>query len=261
MAVIFFDFDGTLVDEKAGIFRPTSETMASIAKLKARGHYAVLATGRAKSYIPDTGIKWDGIIATNGAYAEFDGKMVYNNLVPDEWVKELVERSEELGYIYVLENQDMCYTNGFYNNEFMELLKNYDINSENFRPIEEIDKLRANKMFLSCDGQAHFERLCHEFEGKFILGMHRGGFSCDCDPIGNNKGVGIAHIAAAAGVDISDTYAFGDSVNDYDMLKNAGHGIAMGDHRTELEEVCDFVTGTVSNEGVSAALKKLNLIS
>ncbi len=260
MAIVFFDFDGTLVDEKAEIYRPTAATLESIGQLRKNGHYAVLATGRAKSYVPDTGITWDGIIASNGAYAEIAGKTVYDRQVPDALVRELVDRSAELGYIYVLENQDLCYTNGYYNEDFMKLLDFYDISRLNFRPVEDADRLRANKMFLSCDKEGQFERLCRVFEGKFVLGLHRAGKSCDCDPIGNNKGVGVSRIAEAAGVDISDTYAFGDSVNDYDMLKNAGHGIAMGDHRPELEEVCESITGTVASEGITAALKKLCLI-
>ncbi|MGN0162260.1 MAG: HAD-IIB family hydrolase [Candidatus Ornithomonoglobus sp.] len=260
MAIIFFDFDGTLVDEKAEIYRPTQITIASIEKLRKNGHLAVLATGRAKSYIPDTGIKLDGIIASNGAYAEINGKVVYNYLVPDEYTREIVERADEMEYIYVLENQDICYTNGFYNDDFIHILEFFDISRTNFRPVSEAEKLRANKMFLTCKNEAAFKRLCEVFDGKFIFGMHRGGQSCDCDPVGNNKGRGIAAIAAAAGVDISETFAFGDSINDYEMLENVAHGIAMGDHRPELDAVCEFVTGTVSEEGVTTALEKLGLV-
>lgn len=260
MAIVFFDFDGTLVDEKTKIYRPTKTTIQSIEQLQKNGHYAVLATGRAKCYVPETGIKWDGIIASNGAYAEINGRVVYNNEVNEELVKELINLSGKLGYFYVLENQDICYTNGFRNDDFMKVLEFFDINRQNFRPVEEAERLRANKMFLTCDGEEHFRTLCREFQGKFILGMHRGGKSCDCDPVGNNKGVGIANIAAKVNIDIRDTYAFGDSVNDYDMLKNAGHGIAMGEHRVELEYVAEYITDTVKNEGVTKGLKKYELI-
>ena len=80
------------------------------------------------------------------------------------------------------------------------------------------------------------------------------------DVEGNSKGLGIAEIAAQAEVDMKDTYAFGDSINDYEMLRNVAHGIAMGEHREELLEVCEFVTETVDNDGVSKGLAKLGLI-
>ena len=123
MAIVFFDFDGTLVDEKAKIYRPTKTTIQSIEQLRKNGHYAVLATGRAKCYVPETGIKWDGIIASNGAYSEINGEVVYNKEVREDLVEELVSLSDKLGYIYVLENQDLCYTNGFHNDEFMKVLE------------------------------------------------------------------------------------------------------------------------------------------
>ncbi len=256
MAIVFFDYDGTLVDESHEVYHPTEKSMKAIKELQEAGHYAVLATGRAKSYVPDTGIKWDGIIASNGAYAEINGTVVYNHFVPEALVRELINRSAEIGYIYVLENQDFCYTNGYGNEHFMKTLDFFDISKKNFRPIEEAKKLTANKMFLTYEDDSVFDKLCEIFKGKFIFGKHRHNNSCDCDLCGNNKGVGVAEIAAAVNVDINDTYAFGDSVNDYDMLKNAAHGIAMGEHRSELDEVCEFVTDTVLDEGVYNALHK-----
>ena len=260
MAIVFFDFDGTLVDEKNKIFLPTETTLKAIEQLQRNGHYAVLATGRAKCYVPPVGIRWDGIIASNGAYAEIAGRVVYNKLMPKSAIEAVIKRSDDIGYIYVLENQDVCYTNGFGNKEFMQALDELDISRENFRPIEEAEELRANKMFLSCDREGMFEEMCDAFKGTLVLGMHRSGASCDCDMEGNNKGIGIDRIAAAVGIPISDTYAFGDSINDYDMIKNVGHGIAMGDHRPELEKVCETVTAAVVDEGVAKGLKKYKLI-
>ena len=257
MAIIFFDYDGTLVDESSKIYHPTETTIRAIEKIQKMGHYAVLATGRAKSYIPEnTGIEWNGIIASNGAYAEVNGKEVYNHLVPNALVMELVENSYKYGYIYVLENQDFCFTNGFYNEHFLKTLDFFNISKKNFRPIEDADSLRANKMFLTYESDETFEKLQKLYTGKFVLGKHRHNNSCDCDVCDNNKGVGIAPVCAAVNIDISDSYAFGDSVNDYDMLKNVSHGIAMGEHRPELDDVCEFVTETVMNEGVYMGLKR-----
>lgn len=258
--IVFFDYDGTLVDESHRIYRPTEETLSALDKLRQNGYLAVLATGRAKCYIPDTGIEWDGMITSNGACAEINGKIMYNKLVSDELVTELVERADEIGYKFVLENQDICYTNGLDNKHFIDTLKFFDIRSDHFRPIAEAEKLTANKMFLTYESADVFEKLEREFKGRFIFGQHRHNLSCDVDVEGNSKGCGIRAVAEGAGVDMDNTYAFGDSINDYEMLKNAAHGIAMGEHREELMEVCDFVTDTVENNGVANGLKRLGLI-
>lgn len=259
--IVFFDYDGTLVDESRRIYRPTAATMSAVEELRKNGYLAVLATGRAKCYIPDTGIEWDGMITSNGACAEINGKRVYNRLVSDELVNELVEKADSIGYKYVLENQEICYTNGLDNKHFIETLKFFDIRSEHFHPVSEAEKLTANKMFLTYESPEVFERLEAEFKGRFVFGQHRHNLSCDVDVEGNSKGLGIAEIAAQAEVDMKDTYAFGDSINDYEMLRNVAHGIAMGEHREELLKVCEFVTETVDKDGVARGLAKLGLIS
>lgn len=258
--IVFLDYDGTLVDEAAAIYRPTQKTIDTTDQLRKNGYLVMLATGRAKCYVPETGIQFDGMITSNGAYAELNGDVIYNNIVPYDHIKELVDRADELQYTYVLENQDLCFTNGFHNKHFMDTLKFFDINEKNFRPIEEIDKLRANKMFLTYESDSVFDKVSHEFEGKFILGRHRTNMSCDCDPVGNTKGCGITKIAEYAGISMNNTYAIGDGINDYEMMQNVSHGIAMGSHSKALEEVCGYITNTVADEGITNAMKHFGLI-
>ncbi|MEI3339131.1 MAG: HAD hydrolase family protein [Eubacterium sp.] len=43
-------------------------------------------------------------------------------------------------------------------------------------------------------------------------------------------------------MDRSDTYAFGDSANDMEMLKYVGCGIAMGNATPQVKEIADYVT-------------------
>ena len=50
--LVFFDYDGTLVDERDGIYAPTTQTIESVSKLQKNGYYCFLATGRALSYLP-----------------------------------------------------------------------------------------------------------------------------------------------------------------------------------------------------------------
>lgn len=259
-SIVFFDYDGTLVDESEKIYRPTEATLNSIKKLKENGHLAVLATGRAKCYVPQTGIDWDGYITSNGAHAELNGVSVFDKLVPDELVKKLVDKSKEYGYMYVLENQDECYTNGFDNEHFIDTLNFFDIPREHFKRVSEAEKIKAYKMFLTFDNMESFEAIKREFEGEFIMGKHRTNMSCDVDIAGNNKGMSIGKIADAAGVDIKDTYAFGDSINDFEMMKSVGTGIAMGSHIEGLEKLCEFVTETVKNEGITKGLERVGLI-
>ena len=258
--IVFFDFDGTLVDETKKIFRPTETTLESIERLKENGYLTVLATGRAKCYVPQTGIEWDGYITSNGAHAELLGKTVYDRFMPWRLVKRMMDKADDFGYIYVLENQELCYTNGLENANFVKTLSTFDIPDSTFRPVSEADEPPVHKMFLTFERMEAYEDVTREFEGEMVFGMHRTSMSCDADMAGTSKGIGIGRLAEAAGVGIESTYAFGDSVNDYEMLKNVGTGIAMGDHVPSLENVCSFVTETVEHEGITVGLEKAGLL-
>ena len=56
------------------------------------------------------------------------------------------------------------------------------------------------------------------------------------------KATGLAEVAADLGVDAADVVAFGDMPNDLEMLRWAGHGVAMGNAHPALLDVADEVT-------------------
>ncbi len=60
--------------------------------------------------------------------------------------------------------------------------------------------------------------------------------------------------------DISDTYAFGDGLNDLQMIEYVGTGVAMGNAVPELKEIADFVTKPVDEDGIAYAVKELGLL-
>jgi len=93
------------------------------------------------------------------------------------------------------------------------------------------------------------------------LDDHRNGISTDISQEGIAKGTGIEKICEYFDIPKENTYAFGDNTNDYDMIKRAGHGIIMGNHASELEDVAEFITDTVENEGIYKALVKYGLIT
>ena len=59
------------------------------------------------------------------------------------------------------------------------------------------------------------------------------------------------------GIDPSRTIAFGDADNDLDMLRFAGHGVAVGGMTAEVREAADAVAPPVHEDGVAFYLEKL----
>ena len=65
------------------------------------------------------------------------------------------------------------------------------------------------------------------------------------------------NLAAHLGLDLSQTVAFGDDVNDVSMLRAAGIGVAMGNASPEALQAADRITGTCDEDGVAQALRRL----
>jgi len=61
-------------------------------------------------------------------------------------------------------------------------------------------------------------------------------------------------------MDMKDTVAFGDNLNDLEMLQTVEMGVAMGNARPEVKRVADAVTDSVDRDGIVKGLKQLQLI-
>ena len=61
--------------------------------------------------------------------------------------------------------------------------------------------------------------------------------------------------------DLKEVIAFGDNYNDYEMLKAAGLGVAVGNAKPEILEVANEITHHGKEDGVAKSLQKLFKIS
>jgi Cof subfamily protein (haloacid dehalogenase superfamily) len=76
-------------------------------------------------------------------------------------------------------------------------------------------------------------------------------------PIGVNKAKALAHVAQTLGIELSHAAAIGDGLNDLEMLKEVGLGIAMGNASEAVKSAAEWVTGTNEEEGVAQAVQRL----
>ncbi|MBM7617152.1 Cof subfamily protein (haloacid dehalogenase superfamily) [Weissella uvarum] len=63
-----------------------------------------------------------------------------------------------------------------------------------------------------------------------------------------NKYMGLTSLQKAYDIDVDHTYAFGDEMNDYDMLYGAAHGIMMANGNEKLRPIANAVTRKTNNE-------------
>ena len=251
---IFFDYDGTLTDENAGIYYPTPKTIDSLEKLRANGYATFLATGRMKPLTALVSGKFLGLVTSNGSYAEVDGKPVQNLYIDSRLLSEAIDYMIEHGICYALETQRCAYTNGLKNKHFLEVLDHFKLAKSLFRPHERNMAIQANKMFISYESNDLARDMAERFRGRLSLKPHRFCMSADVDAENISKAVGIKSIIDYLGIPKEKTYAFGDGSNDLTMFQAVAHPVAMGDHSSALDGAAEFYTETVKNEGIYKAL-------
>ena len=76
-------------------------------------------------------------------------------------------------------------------------------------------------------------------------------------PIGVNKANALSAVAGSLGIELSQSAAIGDGLNDLEMLKAVGLGIAMGNASETVKAAAQWVTGTNDEEGVAQAVQRL----
>jgi Cof subfamily protein (haloacid dehalogenase superfamily) len=74
---------------------------------------------------------------------------------------------------------------------------------------------------------------------------------------GVHKGTGVASLCRRLGVDQRDVVAFGDGLNDHEMLAWAGLGVAMDNAQDETKAVADEVAPTNDDDGVAHVVERL----
>ena len=104
-------------------------------------------------------------------------------------------------------------------------------------------------------GRAHFLA-----RGLGIDGFHAttsGAPFLEVGPVGVTKAAALARLCDRWCIDPADVVAFGDNLNDVEMLRFAGLGVAMGNAEPEAVAAADRVTLTNNEDGVAAVIETL----
>lgn len=258
---VFFDYDGTLVDEQEHLYRMTPTTRWCIRQLRENGYLAILATGRAKCYVPAYLDCFDGMVTTNGAYAQVHSKEIYNHTVPEKALRELLGYFEEHDINYMIENQENAYCWKL-DEHYQYFVSNFNINTARIHDMSCWNpQIPLNKLNIIYAPQELFGEIRRRFAGDFEFLYHRGSLtSCDISCRGVSKASGVTAVLEAFGIPRENAWAFGDNDNDCEMLSAVGHGVAMGKHSANLEKYAQLITGTVLEEGIYTALVSQGLI-
>lgn len=258
--MIFFDIDGTLWDEKHIIPDSTLEAMSL---LKKNGHKRLICSGRSKSFIQNDSLlqmDFDGFITGCGTLVEYEEKKVASYVCDNALLAKAIEIGNECGMISILEGEDYMYMDkeDWVTDDYAQYIikvmgENLLSLKDNWGKWENINK------FCATTTDADIDRAFPLIEEHFNILVHNGDY-VEILPKGYDKGVGIDIIIDHLGILRKETYAFGDSINDVEMLSAAGTGIVMGNAPKKIHQYGDYVTDKIKEDGIYNACKHFGLI-
>ena len=259
-SLIFLDLDMTLWDRE--LFIPKT-AVSSIDKTIEKGNLVFLNTGRSRGnthYKNLEALPLSGMICACGGHIEFEKKILKETLVPWETVKKALSVFKEEHMPVVVEGRDAHFMNreDFDNDPYVSTLWTR-LGSFAHTLSELSEKDAVNKFSCDITERTDFERVTSLLSDDFDFINHNG-VVVEIIPKGNSKSKGIMDLLSFTGDSPENVFAFGDSMNDLEMLENAAHSIAMGNAAPLIKEKAAFVTTDIHEDGLKNAFLHFGLI-
>ena len=253
MRIAFFDIDGTLA---TGTKVPASAA-AALRRMRDNGDLVFICTGRARAYVEaNFGTYADGFVCNNGRMAFMGEKTLVDAALTPEQVERITTALDSVGAGYAFFEVHDAYFGG---PEKYRSIAEPVLKLGHLPQIEDPTKLHAYNFDIYFDDVEHRLRATEALGDECLVNPHGPHPSADVTVIGADKGDAVRGVAAALGVALEDTYAFGDGINDLSMIRAAGHGIAMGNAVDEVKAAAEYVTADIDKDGVALAMEHFGL--
>ena len=243
------DLDGTLLKNDKTV---SQETIDTLLEFKRNGNEILFATARAPRdayrLIPKELID-NPVICYNGACISKQNKeIIYKKQLSKENIIKILQIVKEFGYDKIgFEINDEFFVN-FDPTDFFGVTPNTPMDLDKFEFTSAYKILVCSKTPL----EMKLKEKLDEFSKAIITDN---GSLCQIMNKEVSKWSCIESIMKQKNISSKNIMAFGDDHNDYEMIKNAGVGVAMGNAEDRIKKIADFVTDTNMNNGVANFVK------
>lgn len=259
--LVICDMDGTLLTSNHTISEYSKNI---ISKLNEKGIIFVIATGRpyldANFFKNQLGLK-SFLITSNGAVA--------HNEKDEEIISEKISH-ELVNKILDFEVNKKDYHRNIYKNDSwyieykIEGLDEFHAESGFPYQIENFNKFKDDHItkFFYLAHSEKIETLEHRLKKEFSKDLTITISSSFCIELlrkGTNKGNTVKKIAEYLNIPLENTIAFGDGLNDYEMLSSVGKGFIMENANPRLKEKLPHleIIGSCNADGVAKKLEEI----
>lgn len=270
--MIAFDCDGTLLNDKKEM---TAHTRNVLLRAMEQGIEVLPATGRPLTGVPKEVTALPGIryaLTSNGARIVDlkEQKVIYESTMPIHTAKQILDLFSQydtyrevfidgVGYSMVSELEKA--------EEYVILpsmaryLKECRIGVQDLYEKLEKEKKQVDKVHALFKNISEKEKAFLQI--KEIPNITATGAmenNIEVNALGVNKGIGLLKLGELLGIKREEIMACGDGMNDLEMIREAGLGVAMANAVQEVKDAADFVTDSNEKDGVAKAIEMFALV-
>jgi len=264
---LFLDLDGTLLTSDKKV---STVTLSTLAKCKECGIKLFVATGRSPRSIAnlDWGISnlVDGGVFCNGGQIMINEKETFA-YIPDNVsraIVEAVDKYEGLNIALHLKSHDEKWAFRFPLSDFG--YKMWGMPPSDARILDKNKNLETVKILIFNGGEMDWkkkinEELVTELEAicknsaQFYLAER--GTVISIGAKDTSKKTGVERIRERLGLEKDEVAVFGDDFNDFEMISEYKHSVAMGNAEEAIKKAATHITLTSDEDGVHYAIANI----
>lgn len=275
--ILFFDIDGTLMGRSMSL---TARNLEAIQVLHEKGYLMFICTGRALTsvYPAIMELGFDGYVTSAGAIIYVGRKSIYEHYLDKPTVTSVLHLFADQGIGFTIETKHALYQTKGVRTFFDEMHSKEDSMNQELKRMKEVKRHRANvidfsefhfdtpvtKITFVAKDKTKFEEIRSFFADKFNVVI----FSDDKETFCNGelidktctKGDAVAFVCDYYGIDIANSIAFGDSMNDYEMLERAGVSVVAKGASEQLRDLGQYFFDDPDDDGIYHVVKEMGLI-
>lgn len=256
--LIASDMDGTLLDEHGEV---PPETFELIVALRERGIHFAASSGRRYDrlcqFFAPVRDQMD-FVASNGAQVYVEGRQVGREVYSHLSIKRLARTVSMFANMHLALFDS---TKSYLLDDECKFVREVDKDLPNVERIYELPSPEVSiiKASIFCDdGNVMDNAYVLQRElGSLFTFAPSGSSYIDVMQPGISKASGVAQVMAHRGIDASEVMAFGDAMNDYEIIRFVGTGCAMANGRPALRAVADRVVGSNIEHAVQGEMLRL----
>ena len=262
LRLVACDLDGTLLQPGGILPEGTAEVLGS---LHAAGALFVPASGRSAhsvatlfdGVLPDDGAG-PTLIADNGACIVHRGERHAPQALPGEVVERIVStlRARTRPSVTVLCAPDMAYVEAP-DGPLMDQVLGYYTALTRVEDLLDVDDRLIKVAVADLEGIADVVEDVLLPHAARVDVVRSGAVWADVMPRGVSKGSALTWLQRELGVGVEETAAFGDHLNDLEMLRVAGHSYAVADAQPEVAAIARHTAPAHGDDGVLQTLREL----